>query len=123
MDEKQKEILSVCLIGAGKVGSVHLHSMLERPDKFRITGIVDDHPSKDAQQAMQCNTSLLLYPTSDVDIPMEKAEAVVIATPTFLHEFYITKALHMGKHVFCEKPLVPTVEAVAKVYELGKQHS
>jgi len=36
----------------------------------------------------------------------EELDAVVIASPTFTHEYYIEQCIEAGSHVFCEKPVV-----------------
>ena len=45
--------------------------------------------------------------------------AVIVATPTYAHEPLIRNALESGKHVFCEKPIATTEEAVAHCYDLA----
>ena len=48
-------------------------------------------------------------------------DAVAIAIPTSMHEELIVTSLLAGKHVFCEKPLVLTLDAVRRVYKLGEK--
>ena len=45
--------------------------------------------------------------------------AVIVATPTYAHEPLIRNALESGKHVFCEKPIATTEDAVVKCYDLA----
>ena len=58
-------------------------------------------------------------------------DAVVVATPAHTHAFAVLPAIHLGKHVYCEKPLAHSVwqarllaEAAAKagtVTQMGTQ--
>ncbi len=47
-------------------------------------------------------------------------EAVVIATPPFLHAEMAVAALQAGKHVYCEKPVAITPETVHQVVKAAR---
>jgi len=51
-------------------------------------------------------------------------DALVVATPDHLHEEHTVAALRAGKHVLCEKPMAPTLEAcrrmIAAAQEAGR---
>lgn len=46
-------------------------------------------------------------------------EAVVVATPDHIHAPATAAALHLGKHVYCEKPLTHTVSEARAIAELA----
>ena len=46
-------------------------------------------------------------------------EAVVVATPDHIHAPATAAALHLGKHVYCEKPLTHTVSEARTIAELA----
>jgi hypothetical protein len=48
-------------------------------------------------------------------------DAVVIATPDHTHAVITMKAIKMGKHVYCEKPLAHSIYEVRKVTEAARQ--
>ncbi len=52
----------------------------------------------------------------------EDVEAVFIATPGFLHEAPAVDAAQSGKHVFCEKPLAPSLEACDRIIEAARSN-
>lgn len=47
-------------------------------------------------------------------------EAVYIPLPNNLHYEWCIKAMKAGKHVLCEKPLVPTMEQAKELFEVSK---
>lgn len=47
-------------------------------------------------------------------------DAVYIALPNSLHGEWVRAALNAGKHVLCEKPLVPTSAEAAELFELAR---
>ena len=49
----------------------------------------------------------------------EEVNAVIVATPTYTHEEYITRSLEAGKAVFTEKPVSENTEAVDRLYQLA----
>ena len=51
-----------------------------------------------------------------------KVEAVYIALPNTLHFEWVKKALESGKHVLCEKPLVPTPQEAEELFRIASEH-
>ena len=54
-------------------------------------------------------------------ISRKEIDAVIIATPTFLHKEMVIEALKVGKHVLCEKPMALTIEDCNKMIEASKR--
>lgn len=51
-----------------------------------------------------------------------KVEAVYIALPNTLHYEWTKAALQHGKHVLCEKPLVPTTQEAQELFRLADEY-
>ena len=51
-----------------------------------------------------------------------EVEAVYIALPNTLHYEWTQKALQHGKHVLCEKPLVPTAREAEELFRLADEN-
>lgn len=86
----------------------------------RLTAICDINPTVLADIQNQygladdcCYTDFDAFLTADMD-------AVVISTPTPLHEEHVIKALNAGKHVFCEANMATTVEGCMNIYKAVK---
>lgn len=50
-----------------------------------------------------------------------KVEAVYIALPNDLHYEYVLKSINAGKHVLCEKPMVPTLKEAGELFDAAKE--
>lgn len=49
-----------------------------------------------------------------------EVDAVIIATPNFLHQDIVLSAIAAGKHVFCEKPLGLSAEEAEEIFRSAK---
>jgi predicted dehydrogenase len=80
------------------VASQNLVALCDVDDRFLDTAI-----AKDAPKARRYNDfRKLLDDARDID-------AVVVSTPDHIHAHATIRALRLGKHVYCEKPLTHTV--------------
>lgn len=52
----------------------------------------------------------------------DDVDAILIATPGFLHEPPALAAAAAGKHIFCEKPLAPTLDGCDRILDASEQH-
>jgi len=59
--------------------------------------------------------------TEDYECFLEKVDAVYIASPHETHYEYARKALEMGKHVLCEKPIAFTKEETIDLYQIAER--
>jgi len=98
------------LIGLGRMGHNHLRvlSMLKGVELAFIS---------DADQSLTSRlASVYGVPgTSEVEVPLECVDAVVICTPTSTHADYIRRTSSKVKNIFVEKPLAATLEEAEQV--------
>ena len=98
--------LRVGLIGCGPMGRKLADSLTKRSDA-RVAAVADPagearRQAAEAYGAQGCAEWEELLARSDID-------AVVIATPSYLHKQMTIAAADCGKHVFCEKPMALNV--------------
>lgn len=98
--------LRVAVVGAGRMGRRHAENLCAGP-RSAVSWIVDPAPEAAAlAQRLGAHWAPGLEVLTAADI-----DAVVIATPSPLHAAAVEAALEAGHPVFCEKPLLPGLEA------------
>jgi len=107
-------VLGVGIIGAGRIGLVHLEA-LSACESAKAVIISNPTVSKAAAAATKYKLDCFTGEASDV-ISHPDVEAVWICSPSQFHADQIKACAAAGKHVFCEKPiatdLAETVEAI-----------
>jgi len=106
----------VGIIGAGNVArSIHLPGLLLCPD-VHVAAACSPVPGE--AESLRLPSSYLshteLLARRDID-------AVVVATPTYLHAPIVLDAVRAGKHVLCEKPLALDFQAAEQMYAAAKR--
>lgn len=108
------EKLRVAVVGAGRMGSDHVDRLAHRTQRAQVVAVVDVDADRAAQVALTAPGSTSF---SDLGQLLEAgiADAVVLATPGFLHEEALLKLLEAGLPVLCEKPLTPDPASALRV--------
>lgn len=98
--------IGVGLIGCGGIGQ-YLVSRLAKVPGARLVAACDENVALAEKVAAQYATRIAksageLIDSADVD-------AVIVATPQFVHKEVVLAVARGGKHIFCEKPMALTV--------------
>ena len=106
--------LNVGVIGAGRIGLVHLEALAAVPN---AKPVIISNPTVSKAEAAAANYPGMEFSGSDMDvITHPDVEAVWICSPSQFHADQIKACADNGKHIFCEKPLatdlLSTIEAV-----------
>jgi len=117
----ESPVLKVGIIGAGRIGRVHLDTLASIPNAkpVYLSDVVE--PVLNEVAAKYGITKKSANPDDLIFDP--EVDAVWICSPSFLHADQIRKCASAGKHIFCEKPiatsLAETISAVEYVKEKG----
>jgi myo-inositol 2-dehydrogenase / D-chiro-inositol 1-dehydrogenase len=102
--------LKVGVIGLGRIGQIHLSNLMHHMPDAEVV-IASDVSLEAHVFAKKMGVPSVTTVAEDV-IQHREVEAVVICSPTPYHVPYSIAAAKEGKHIFCEKPLDVTLEAI-----------
>jgi len=102
-----RPFLGIAVIGAGRAGMIHAGNFLRSVPDARLVALADPLPAV-LQQAGEATGIRELCDDYRTVLARRDVDAVVIATPTALHEEIAVAAAHAGKHILCEKPMAMT---------------
>ncbi len=103
-------MLSIGLLGCGRIGQVHANS-LSKIKSARLVAVADAVPAAAEQLAALHGAEVR---DADAIIAATDIDAVIIATPTTLHFDQIHALAAAGKAIFCEKPIDLSSERAAQ---------
>jgi len=110
------KILRVAVIGAGRMGADHIKRLSTRIHGAEVAAVVDVDLAR-AQAAVEGIDGAVALSSADEALNNGDVNAVLIATPGFLHEEILYKALEKDFPILCEKPLTPDAESAWKVVQ------
>ena len=106
--------LNIGIIGAGRIGKVHMASITYNVPTARVLGITDVF--KDGLQELADKYGIpKIYNDYKEMLADEEIDAVLVCSSTDTHADISIEAAQAGKHVFCEKPVDLTPEKVKAV--------
>ena len=99
-----KDLINICLIGAGRAGLIHAYNFKTQVANANITAVAD--PNEEASVKVCKDLGIRkYYPDYRDCLKDEKIDAVIVVTPTVYHRDIVIAAARAGKHVLCEKPM------------------
>ncbi len=111
--------INIGVIGLGRIGKVHLESLMYRLPKAKVVAAADVNKKTHAfAKAIGVET---VYTDYKEIINHPDIQGVIICSPTFTHLPYIEEVARAGKHIFCEKPLELTIEKIKKIDAIIEQ--
>jgi scyllo-inositol 2-dehydrogenase (NADP+) len=93
---------AVAIAGLGKMGLSHLAILKPHPD-VDVVGVCD--AASYVLDVLRKHTGAETYSDYEQMLDRARPDAVLIATPSHLHEPMVRAAVVRNIHVFCEKPL------------------
>ena len=122
--ESMSKNLRVCVVGAGKMGADHIERLTRRIAGAEVSVVVDADISR-AKKAVEAIPSAVAV--SDIGQALDRGDvnAVLIATPGFLHRDMLLQVREQDLPILCEKPLTPDAPSSWEILEaeqrLGKK--
>lgn len=108
----QKSKLGVALVGLGYYSTDLLAPALQLTQKCELTGIVTGSPEKIPKWQEKYgikDKNVYDYANFDAIANNPDIDVIYVVLPPSMHAEYTIRAANAGKHVWCEKPMAPTV--------------
>ena len=103
--------LRVGVAGLG-IGQAHLLAYVLDPDRFEVVAIADPDTGRRTRAAADWGVAAVASFEELLDLDLD---VIDLCTPPGLHEPHCLAALAAGRHVVCEKPLVSSLDALARL--------
>lgn len=115
-----KDTFSLGIIGAGMYGKILMRGFAKDP-RARLSWVCS---SSDATTNAAAAEFSVPNKTTDYRqiLADPSVDAVVIATPPYLHREQFEAAVEAGKHVFIEKPLATTLDDAERIVAAAQRH-
>jgi myo-inositol 2-dehydrogenase/D-chiro-inositol 1-dehydrogenase len=118
------ETLRVAVIGAGRMGAEHIQRLNTRIHGAEVAAVVDVDLVR-AQAAIEGIPAAVALANAEEALNNGDVNAVLIATPGFLHEDILFKAIAKDIPILCEKPLTSDADSSLRIVqaevELGRK--
>ncbi|MFN8051475.1 MAG: Gfo/Idh/MocA family oxidoreductase [Acidimicrobiales bacterium] len=105
--------LRVGVVGLG-IGQAHLLAYVLAPEQFEVVAIADTDAGRRERAARDWGVAAVSTLDELLDLDLD---VVDLCTPPALHEEQCIRVLRTGRHVVCEKPLVSSLDALARLEE------
>ena len=118
--------INIALVGCGQQGMAALTASTVRIPGVRFAAVCDlwDQKRISAKRSIDPAGKVGTQDFAEMSEMLAKVkevDAVLIATPDWLHAPYSRQALEAGKHVYCEKMMSNSIEAAADMVKAQRQ--
>ncbi len=104
------------VIGAGKLGAIHVRLAKEAPNA-RLVGLFDLDPERGKTVAAEHEVRAF----DSLEELLASVDACCIVTPTTTHHVIAMKALEAGVHCFIEKPIAATIDEAEEITSFAEE--
>ena len=117
---KANSLINFGVIGLGRRGN-YVGAHMARDPRARLAAICDiyDDRIEDGRGAIPGAGQVPAYKDLHEMLARPDLDAVLIATPVFLHPDHFEAAVKAKKHIYCEKPCAPSVAGVKQILAAG----
>ena len=113
-------MLKIGIIGAGRIGKVHLESITYHVPNATVTAVADPFLNEETRAYIASFGVENIYTDYHAILDDPSVDAVLVCSSTDTHAAISVEAIEAGKHVFCEKPVdhsLAKIQAVADALE------
>ena len=115
-------MLNIGIIGAGRIGKVHLESISYHVKNATVKAMADPFMNDETEKLIR-SYGVETVTRDYKDILNDKdIDAVLVCSSTDTHAAISIEAINDGKHVFCEKPVDHSIEKIQAVADAVKEH-
>lgn len=111
------EKINYAIVGTGYFGA-ELGRILSKIENAQITAVLDPNHGEEIAKELGCDLETDL----DTLFSREDVQAVIVATPNYLHKEPVLKAAKHKVHVFCEKPIALSFDDCNEMVEACKEN-
>lgn len=109
--------LRVGVVGVGAMGSDHVVRLATRIANATLVALADPDVGRAEELAAQVGGGVRVLADPLELIADDGVDAVLLASPGFVHEEQLLACIERGKHVLCEKPLTMDADSSLRVIE------
>jgi glucose-fructose oxidoreductase len=123
---KKKDKLGVALVGLGYYSTDLLAPALQLTEHCHLAGVVSGTPAKLKtwqEKHRLPDAALYDYANFDTIANNPAIDVVYVVLPPSMHAEYTIRAAKAGKHVWCEKPMAPSVKECEAMIKACKDNN
>ena len=113
--------LAVGVAGAGRIGKVHVGTLIRDLPDVRVAAITDPRVEEARRVADQHGIPSIKRDFTEL-VGDPGIDAVLICSPTDTHARYIIEAAQAGKDIFCEKPVALSLDLIREALDAVERH-
>lgn len=110
-------MVTLGIIGAGRIGKVHAQSIINHIASARLKTIADPYINEEVEASLHAIGISNCTRNYKEIINDPEIDAVLICSSTNTHADISLEAIAAGKHVFCEKPISQDIAKIRQVME------
>lgn len=101
--------INIALIGKGGMGTSNIRTSLS-VGGVKLVGVCDLYEKRLQDAKAEWGNDLFITKEYKEILSRKDVDAVIIATPDHWHQPIAIEAMNAGKHVYCEKPVIHTLD-------------
>jgi len=115
-------MLNIGIIGAGRIGKVHLESISYHVKNATVKAVADPFMSDETAEFIKSfGVEKISKDYKDI-LNDAEIDAVLVCSSTDTHASISVEAIKAGKHVFCEKPVDHSIAKIQAVADALKEN-